>query len=115
MLAVRATLERDGGALVHVTHGGFIDPGGVGPEEFLSGKLPPNGIGIRTQPRMHTSHPDCLWLNRRCCVGIGQAHLDRLEAEYGVFAVRWRRLRSFRRRPPRESRQPRPPQRRGSG
>ena len=88
VLDVRATLELAGGALVYVTYGGFIDLGETGYDDFQRGIMPPSGIAIRIQPRLHTTHPDYLWLNRLFCVGTGQAFLDRQEVEYDVFAVR---------------------------
>lgn len=87
-LDVRATAETNDGALLYITYGGTIDLGENGYEDFVKGVLPPDGTLIRTSPRVYTSHPDYLWLNRLQCIGVGQAFLSRLEVAYDVYAVR---------------------------
>ena len=87
-LDVRATAETNDGALLYITYGGTIDLGEHGYEDFLRGVLPPDGTPIRTSPRVYTSHPNYLWLNRLQCIGVGQAFLSRLEVAYDVYAVR---------------------------
>ena len=87
-LDVRVTAETNDGALLYITYGGTIDLGENGYEDFLKGVLPPDGTPIRTSPRIYTSHPNYLWLNRLQCIGVGQAFLSRLEVAYDVYAVR---------------------------
>jgi hypothetical protein len=87
VLDVRATLETHDGALIYVQYPGTIDMGEDGYDKFLQGVMPPNGIVIRTSPRMITSDSRYLWVNRLHCVALGQAFLDRLEVVYDVFAM----------------------------
>jgi len=87
-LDVRATAETNDGALLYITYNGIIDLGESGYEDFLKGVAPPSGVAIRTSPRIQTSHPSYLWLNRLHCVGIGQAFIERLEVVYDVYVVR---------------------------
>lgn len=42
---------------------------------------------LRTAPRFVTSHPDYVWLNRLCCLGIGGYRAANNEATYDVYAV----------------------------
>lgn len=86
-LDVRATAETNDGALLYITNPGIIDLGENGYEDFLNGTAPASGIAIRTSPRIQTSHPSYLWLNRLHCIGIGQAFVERLEVGYDVYAV----------------------------
>ena len=86
-LDVRATAETNDGALLYMTYAGIIDLGENGYEDFLKGVPPASGISIRTSPRIQTSHPNYLWLNRLQCIGVGQAFIERLEVVYDVYAV----------------------------
>lgn len=88
MIDVRVTIETHDGALIYVTYTGVLDLGQDGYQKFTRGELPASGTPIRTNPRLHTSHPDYLWLNRLHCLGIGQAFLERSEVFYDVYAVR---------------------------
>jgi hypothetical protein len=88
ILDVRAKMETKEGALIYLSYIGTVDLGKTGYEEFLQGKPPASGTPIRSSPRFHTSHPDYLWLNRRHCLGIGQAFRERSEVADGVYAVR---------------------------
>lgn len=88
MIDVRITIETHDGALIYVTYTGVLDLGEDGYQKFTRGELPASGTPIRTNPRLHTSHPDYLWLNRLHYLGIGQAFLERSEVFYDVYAVR---------------------------
>jgi hypothetical protein len=88
MLDVRMTIETHDGALIYVTYTGVSDMGEDGYQKFMRGELPPSGTPIRTNPRLQTSHPDYVWLNRLHCLGIGQAFLERSEVLYDIYAVR---------------------------
>jgi hypothetical protein len=87
-LDVRATAETNDGALLYVTYLGIIDLGENGYDDFLKGVPLPSGVAIRTSPRIQTSDPRYLWLNRLHCIGVGQAFAERLEVVYDVYAVR---------------------------
>ena len=87
-LDVRATIETRDRALIDLTYSGILDMGDDGYEQFLQGRPPASGTPIRISPRLSTSHPDYLWLNRLHCLGIGQAFLERAEVAYDVYAVR---------------------------
>ena len=88
VLDIRATVETNDGALLYLTYPGIIDLGETGYDDFLKGTLPPSGTKIHITPRVHTSHPNYLWLNRLHCVGIGRLYPDRMEVAYDVYAVR---------------------------
>lgn len=88
ILDVRATIETHDGALIDLSYSGVLDMGDDGYEQFLQGRPPASGTAIRMSPRLATSHPGYLWLNRLHCLGIGQAFLDRSEVAYDVYAVR---------------------------
>jgi hypothetical protein len=82
---VRATIKTDDGALLYVTYGGLLDLGPDGYDKFLRGEMPPE-IPIRTAPRIATSHPDYLWLNRVQCFGIGVVEPAKSLVTYDVYA-----------------------------
>ncbi|MDX1982888.1 MAG: DUF3237 domain-containing protein [Bryobacteraceae bacterium] len=87
ILDVRATLETTDGALILITYPGILDLGEDGYDRFLRGDLPP-ASQIRTSPRLFTSHPDYVWLNRLHCLGVGQTDLPNNRVAYDVYAVR---------------------------
>ena len=87
VLDVKATAETDDGALLYITASGIVDLGPDGYRDFLNGIPPASGTAIRTNPKVTTSHPDYLWLNRLHCVGVGEAYLERSEVAYDVYAV----------------------------
>jgi hypothetical protein len=84
---VRATFETHDGALILITYPGVIDFGNGGYEQFQRGELP-ELARIRIAPRLSTSHPDYLWLNRLQCLGIGEYRQATHDATYDVYAVR---------------------------
>jgi len=87
VLDVKATAETNDGALLYITYSGIIDLGSTGYQDFLAGKPPASGTAIRISPKVSTSHPNYLWLNRLHCVGVGGAFLERSEVAYDVYAV----------------------------
>ena len=87
ILDVRATLETHDGALILMTYPGVIDLGEDGYDKFLRGELPASAQ-IRTSPRLATSHPQYLWLNRLHCIGVGEYVAATNHATYDVYAVR---------------------------
>ena len=86
-LDVRTTFETHDGAAILVTYQGLVDLGEDGYDTFLRGELPPR-VQLRSSPRIVSSHPAYLWLNRLFCIGIGEYRADRNEARYDVYAVR---------------------------
>ena len=87
IIDVKTTAETNDGALLYITYSGIIDFGPTGYTDFLAGKPPVNGIALRTNPKVSTSHPNYVWLNRLHCFGVGGAFLDRSEVAYDVYAV----------------------------
>jgi hypothetical protein len=78
-LDVRVTAETNDGALLYLTYTGIIDRGENGYDDFLKGVPLASGAAIRISPRIQTSHPNYLWLNRLHCIGVGQAFGERRE------------------------------------
>jgi hypothetical protein len=88
ILDVRATLETHDGALIYVYYNGLAELGPDGYKNFLEGALPPpDGIPLRIRPNYQTSHPDYLWVNRACCVGVGKVDLIKQEVSYDIYEV----------------------------
>lgn len=88
VLDVRTTLETDDGALIYAEYAGLAEFGPEGYQNFLDGvPSPPEGIDLRIQPVYRTSHPDYLWLNRACCIGVGKAFPARAEVSYDIYQV----------------------------
>jgi hypothetical protein len=87
VLDVRATAETNDGALLYITYAGIIDFGPDGYQNFLKGTPAASGTVIRTSPKVTTSHPNYLWLNRVHCVGVGALFPERSEVAYDVYAV----------------------------
>jgi len=83
---VRVTFETHDGALILVTYGGMIDFGPSGYQSFAQGEIPALAR-IRTTPRFLTAHADYTWLNRLCCIGIGEYRASTRTASYDVYAV----------------------------
>ncbi len=87
ILNVRATIETHDGALLYLAYTGVGEGGEDGYQRFLEGN-PPTTFPIRAVPRIITSHPDYLWLNRLQCVNIGIGDLESWFAAYDVYALR---------------------------
>ena len=87
VLDVKATIETNDGALIFVYYHGTIDLGEDGYSRFMVGDLPPGPFVARASPRLVTSHPRYLWLNRLYCVGLGKLFPDRSEVTYDVFSL----------------------------
>ena len=86
-LDVRATFESNDGALISAEYNGVSDPGEDTYQRFLDGD-PPEKLVIRGVPRVQTSHPDYLWMNRVQCVSIGEANLVDWVVSYDVYGLR---------------------------
>lgn len=87
VLDIRATIETNDGALVYVAYQGVIDAGKDGYQQFLEGNTPPT-LPLRGAPRLMTSHPDYLWLNRLQCVNVGEADVANSTVAYDLYAIR---------------------------
>ena len=86
---MRCTLETNDSALIYLAYRGIAEFGADGYEAFLRGDPPPaEGIVLRTNPSMWTSHEAYLWVNRLFCVGVGKADLVNAEVSYDVYIVR---------------------------
>lgn len=86
LLDVRTTFELDDGALILVTYAGMVDLGKDGYDRFLRGELP-SKARLRISPRFQTSHPAYLWMNRLCCIGVGEYQAATNVASYDVYSV----------------------------
>ena len=87
VLDIRATIETSDGALVYVAYQGVIDAGEDGYQQFLEGNTP-STLPLRGAPRLMTSHPDYLWLNRLQCVNVGEADVANSRVAYDLYAIR---------------------------
>jgi hypothetical protein len=87
VMDVRATIETDEGALILATYLGSCDFGENGYQNFLQGRWP-ESAPTRTAPRLQTSHPRYLDLNRLQCVGIGEVRMKELIYTYDLYALR---------------------------
>ena len=86
IIGVRATLETHDGALISVDYSGVFELGENGYENFLKKKWPPTPP-TRTCPRLLTSHPKYLWVNRLQCIGIGRVIMSEFLAEYDMYGL----------------------------
>lgn len=87
ILDVRTTVETADGALLFVSYSGMMDLGPDGYQKLVAGEPLPNGVPVRATPRMFTSHPSYLALNRLMCLGIGVADLGLGVVKYDLYAV----------------------------
>jgi len=86
IIGVRATLETLDGALIYVDYSGVSEWGENGYQNFLIKKWP-SALLTRSVPRLFTSHPNYLWVNRLQCIGIGQVFMAELIAEYDMYGL----------------------------
>ena len=86
VLDVRATLKTSDDALIYAVYGGVMDFGPDGYDNFLSGILPEKA-SIRAAPRLQTSHPGYLWINRLQCLNVGDIDLTTGLVRYDVYAA----------------------------
>jgi Protein of unknown function (DUF3237) len=86
VMSVRATIETCDGALVFVNDVGHYELGERGYQDFLARRWPAR-IPTRTTPRLHTAHPQYLWLNRIQCVAIGELQMRQLAYTYDLYGV----------------------------
>ena len=76
-LDLRATLETDDGALIHMTSFGLRH----GPPEVIAAlargeRVDPSTYYFRTTPRFETAHPKYAFLNRLIAVSSGDRHAE---------------------------------------
>jgi SAM-dependent methyltransferase len=86
-LDARVTIETDDGALIFATYPGVCDFGPDGQAKFLKSEIPAV-VPMRTTPRFATGHPKYAWLNRLCCVAVGEFRPGEKKVVYDVYAVR---------------------------
>jgi Protein of unknown function (DUF3237) len=87
LMDVRATVETNDGALLFATYLGSCDFGENGYRDFLDRRWP-TVAPTRTAPRIHTSHPKYLELNRLQGIGIGEVRMKELVYRYDLYALR---------------------------
>jgi hypothetical protein len=87
VLDIKATAETTDGAVLYFSASGLIDLGPNGYSDFLNSVPLASGTPIRISPRVWTSHPNYLWLNRLFLVGVGGVFLERSEVAYDIYAV----------------------------
>lgn len=89
VLDVRALVETDDGALIHLTYGGrLVIPAEIQAQVLdLTNPAPPAGdrYYFRTLPLFETASPQHAWLNGICAVGIGRVVTGGVA--YRVFAI----------------------------
>jgi hypothetical protein len=87
-LDVRLIVETDDGALIHVEYRGIIDLTQEQLDQLLSGQAV-EGMKIHTAPRVETSHPDYVWMNRVQFVGCGSNEVvgEELKVMYSWYAL----------------------------
>jgi Protein of unknown function (DUF3237) len=88
LMDVRATVETDDGALLYASYLGYCDFGADGYQRFLERRWPVL-VPTRTAPRIQTSHPKYLWLNRTHCVGSGAVRMKELVYVFDLYAMPW--------------------------
>ena len=86
VLDVRATIETHDAALIYLSYNGVADLGPNGYEAFLNGNLPQKAT-IRAVPRLLTSHPNYLWMNRLQCLNVGDVDLSTGLVRYDVYVT----------------------------
>lgn len=86
ILDVRATMETHDGALIYLSYSGVGDLGERGHEKFLRGDFPAI-LPLRTAPRMQSSHPDYLWVNRFQFLNVGEVDFETFVVAYDMYAV----------------------------
>jgi hypothetical protein len=85
VVRIRAVIGLDGGALLDVESGGYVDFGADGYERAKRQALPTHAP-IILSPLITTKHPKYEWLSRVQCIGTGYTHLDGGWAGYSVYA-----------------------------
>ncbi|WP_116366689.1 DUF3237 domain-containing protein [Parahaliea mediterranea] len=87
ILDVRATIETHDQALIYIAYQGVADFGENGYKAALDGDLPAT-VGLRCAPRLQSSHPDYLWVNRIQCVLVGESDVVNSIVSYDGYALR---------------------------
>jgi hypothetical protein len=83
---VRTTWETPDGALLSGEYSGVFDLGPNGYENSLHDTFP-DLPSVQLVPRLVTTHPRYLWLNRLQCVGIGVVDMKSLIVKYDLHAI----------------------------
>lgn len=84
---VRTTWETSDGAVLYGDYCGTFDLGPDGYENALHDRFP-DSPPVVLAPRLVTSHPRYLWLNRLQCVGIGRVEMAKLLVQYDLHAIK---------------------------
>jgi uncharacterized protein DUF3237 len=85
-LDVRATLQTDDGALIHMLYHGVLDASAEVIRRVFGGEdVDPAEYYFRTAPRFETGAGKYAWLNKLVCIGVGAFGIQKVA--YRVFAV----------------------------
>lgn len=84
MLDLRIAIETDDGA----PYQGTLDHGPYGYERAVRGTLFIEAAPFPIAPCFQTTDPDCQWLHRWRCIGLGQIYPERGAARGAVYAIR---------------------------
>jgi hypothetical protein len=91
LVRVQGAFAMDGGGLLDVEWSGYVDLGADGYGRARAHNLPDESP-IVVRAFISTRYPKYRWLSRIQCVGVGQTHLDALQARYRLYAAAPRRL-----------------------
>ena len=91
LVRVQGAFAIDGGGLLDVEWSGYVDLGPDGYRRALAHNLPDESP-IVVRALISTRYPKYRWLSRVQCVGVGQTHVDALQAHYHLYAVAARAL-----------------------
>lgn len=83
---IRMCLEMHDSALIYLHYRGVMDFGLGNVRRLFAGELKGKHYS-HTVPRMITSHPDYLWVNRKQFIGIGEVDLDQNIVRYDIHAL----------------------------
>jgi hypothetical protein len=86
VVRIRAGFVLEGGAMLDVESGGYVDFGRDGYRRAVAHDLPDRSPLV-VSPLIATRHPTYSWLSRIQCVGAGHTHLDAGQAHYHVYAA----------------------------
>lgn len=86
VIRIDAAFVMEGGGVLDIQSGGYVDFGRSAYEAARRHKLPDRNPLVVT-PLIATRHPRYRWLSRVQCIGVGETHLDDGKASYHVYAV----------------------------
>jgi hypothetical protein len=92
VIRILGNIVMDDGGVLDIESSGYVDLGPDGYRRAVAHNLPDRSP-IVVSPLISTRHPKYRWLSRAQCIGVGQTHLDALQASYQVYAVTPRPLR----------------------